>query len=303
VANRSGAHRNTQNKDLKGPANANVKNIHENKTEYLFFKLAHPGVFSIPLILVNRLEEFGMNEIEVSGNERMVKYRGSLLPLIDLNQFLGHKQETQINDDKKISVIVVSKHNRFFGLVVNEILDVLSSASEVTQGLRETKGLMGTIIFNDTQIVTILDALSIINDAMGIPIEIKKLKKFTNTKVLFAEDTIFFVRQIKKVLEAAGLEVDHAENGQVALDKLKMAGPGFYKLIISDIEMPVLNGYDFAKAVKNEAQHKDIPMIALTTRFTERDQKMGLDSGFNKYLEKLKSDELLEALHYLLGAK
>jgi DNA-binding response OmpR family regulator len=44
-------------------------------------------------------------------------------------------------------------------------------------------------------------------------------------------------------------------------------------------------------------------MIALTTRFTERDQKMGLDSGFNKYLEKLKSDELLEALHYLLGAK
>ena len=303
VANRSGAHRNTQNRDLKGPADSNVKNIHENKTEYLFFKLAHPGVFSIPLILVNRLEEFGMNEIEVSGNEKMVKYRGSLLPLIDLNQFLGHKQETQHNDDKKISVIVVSKHNRFFGLVVNEILDVLSSASEVTQGLKETKGLMGTIIFNDKQVVTILDALSIINDAMGAPVEIKKLKKFTNTKVLFAEDTIFFVRQIKKVLEAAGLEVDHAENGQVALDKLKMAGPGYYKLIISDIEMPVLNGYDFAKAVKNEAQHRDIPMIALTTRFTERDQKMGLDSGFNKYLEKLKSDELLEALHYLLGAK
>jgi two-component system chemotaxis sensor kinase CheA len=303
VANRSGVHKGTQTKALKSQADSNLKNIQENKTEYLFFKLSHRGVFSIPLILVNRLEEFSTNEIEVSGNERMVKYRGSLLPLIDLNQYLGHKTAADIDVDKKLSVIVVSKHNRFFGLVVNEILDVLSSASDVTQALKETKGLMGTIIFNDTQVVTILDALSIISDAIGEPVEIRKLKKFTNTKVLFAEDTIFFVRQVKKVLEAAGMEVDHAENGQVALDKLKMAGPGYYKLILSDIEMPVMNGYDFAKAVKGDPLYKETPMIALTTRFTERDQKVGLESGFNKYLEKLKSDELLEALHYLLGAK
>ncbi len=302
VANRSGAHRSTQSKTLKSQSDAALKNIHEVKTEYLFFKLGHPGVFSIPLILVNRLEEFGTSEIEVSGNEKMVKYRGSLLPLIDLNQYLGHKTQVEKNDDKKISVIVVSKHNRFFGLVVNEILDVLSSANEVTHALKETKGLMGTIIFNDTQVVTILDALSIISDAIGEPVEIKKLKKFTNTKVLFAEDTIFFVRQVRKVLEAAGLVVDHAENGQLALDKLKTAGPGHYKLIVSDIEMPVMNGYDFAKAVKSDPLYKDIPMIALTTRFTERDQKTGMESGFNQYLEKLKSDELLEALHLLLGA-
>lgn len=303
VANRSGVHKGTQTKALKNQADSNLKNIEENKTEYLFFKLSHRGVFSIPLILVNRLEEFSTSEIEVSGNEQMVKYRGSLLPLIDLNQYLGHKTKADIDVDKKLSVIVVSKHNRFFGLVVNEILDVLSSASDVTQALKETKGLLGTIIFNDTQVVTILDALSIISDAIGEPIEIKKLKKFTNTKVLFAEDTIFFVRQVKKVLEAAGMEVDHAENGQMALDKLKMAGPGYYKLILSDIEMPVMNGYDFAKAVKGDPLYKETPMIALTTRFTERDQKVGLESGFNKYLEKLKSDELLEALHYLLGAK
>jgi two-component system chemotaxis sensor kinase CheA len=303
VANRSGAHRGTQNKALKSQAEASAKSILENKTEYLFFKLAHRGVFSIPLILVNRLEEFSTSEIEFSGTERMVKYRGSLLPLIDLNQYLGHKIQAESDNDKKLSVIVVSKHNRFFGLVVNEILDVLSSASEVTQGLKETKGLMGTIIFNDTQVVTILDALSIISDAMGVPVEIKKLKKLTNTKVLFAEDTIFFVRQVKKVLEAAGLEVDHAENGQLALDKLKMAGPGHYKLIVSDIEMPIMNGYEFAKAVKSDPLYKDIPMIALTTRFTERDQKTGIESGFNRYLEKLKSDELLETLHFLLGAK
>ncbi len=303
VAIHSGAHKMNQNKDLKSQSDENAKIRLENKTEYLFFKLAHSGTFSIPLILVHRLEEFGMEEMEVSGNEKMVKYRGSLLPLIDLNQYLGHKPVASTDDNRKISVIVVSKHNRFFGLVVNEILDVLSSDSEVTQQLKDMKGILGTIIFNEKQVVTVLDALGIIDDAMGVPHEIKKLKKFINTRVLFAEDTIFFVRQVKKVLEAAGIEVDHAENGQLALEKLKSSAPGTYKLIVSDIEMPKMNGYEFAKAVKTDPAYKNIPMIALTTRFNERDQKLGFDSGFNKYLEKLKSDELLEALHELLGVR
>ena len=105
VANRSGVHKGTQ-KTLKNQTTAVTKNINETKTEYLFFKLSHRGVFSIPLILVNRLEEFSISEIEFSGNEKMVKYRGSLLPLIDLNQYLGHKIETDSNNDKKLSVIV-----------------------------------------------------------------------------------------------------------------------------------------------------------------------------------------------------
>ena len=87
------------------------------------------------------------------------------------------------------------------------------------------------------------------------------------------------------------------------MDKLKSSPTGTYKLIVSDIEMPKMNGYEFAKAVKTDPLFKNIPMSALTTRFNERDQKLGFDSGFNKYLEKLKSDELLEALHELLGVK
>jgi CheY-like chemotaxis protein len=196
----------------------------------------------------------------------------------------------------------VSKNNRCFGLVVNEILDVLSSSSDVTQTMKEVRGLLGTIIFNGSQVVTIVDAYSIISDVTGVPIQARQMKKFLKARVLLVEDTIFFVRQVKKVLEAAGLEVDHAENGQLALEKLKSAGPGFYRAIISDIEMPVMNGYDLARAVKADASTRDIPIIALTTRFNELDRKTGFDAGFNRYLEKLKSDELIENLQSFLGA-
>ncbi len=304
VAERMGNNRINKNKDLKSQISATTQNSFLEKTEYLFFQLAQSGTFSIPLVLVQRLEEFDLAEVEVSGSERMVKYRGSLLPLIDLNQHFGYKLKdtTEATDtSRKISVIVVAKHNRFFGLMVTEILDVLSSANEVTPHLKEARGVLGTIIFNEKQVITILDALEIIDDAIGIPKEIKKQKKLVNTKVLFVEDTIFFVRQVKKVLEELGIEVDHAENGQVALEKLKKVDAGYYKLILSDIEMPVMNGYDFARAVKSDSQLKCIPMIALTTRFNQVDQTRGYESGFNKYLEKLKSDELVKAIRELLG--
>lgn len=302
VAEHSGATRLNQNKDLKSQLTA--KATIEEKTEFLFFKLSHPGTFSVPLILVQRLEEFCHDEVEISGTESMVKYRGSLLPLIDLNKYLAHKVDNKVHHgQEKFSVIVVSKHNRSFGLVVNEIIDLLSSANEVTPHLKEMKGVLGTIIFNDKMIVTVLDALGIIDDALGVSSGVKKVKKLTNTKILFAEDTSFFVRQVKKVLEASGMEVVHAENGQLALDKLKKEEAGSYKIIVSDIEMPVMNGYEFAKAVKADSVYKNIPMIALTTRFNEVDRKRGYESGFIKYLEKLKSDELLDAIYDLLGEK
>ena len=301
VAEISGAHRMNQSKDGDSKLLSASKFQADNRSEYLFLKLSTAGYFALPLILVHRLEEFDLNEVEISGVEKMVKYRGSLLPLIYLNQYLGHKEIQTQNADSKLSVIVVSKHSRYFGLVVNEIVDILTSDREVTQNLREAKGIMGTVIFNDKQVVTILDALSIIDDVIGIPVSSRKKKKLSNTRVLFAEDTVFFARQVTKLLESIGVEVDHAENGLLAWEKLKKADSNHYGLILSDIEMPSMNGYDFAKSVKTDPKFQSIPMIALTTRFNEMDQKRGIDSGFNKYLEKLKSDELLDALYDLLG--
>jgi two-component system chemotaxis sensor kinase CheA len=301
LAELSGAHRLGQSKETDSKILPTSKFQIDNTSEYLFLKLSTPGYFALPLILVHRLEEFDQKEVEISGVEKMVKYRGSLLPLIYLNNYLGHKENSNQVTESKLSVVVVSKHSRYFGLVVNEIVDILTSDREVTQNLREVKGIMGTVIFNDKQVVTILDALSIIDDVIGIPVSSRKKKKLSNTRVLFAEDTVFFARQVIKLLESIGVEVDHAENGLLAWEKLKKADSNHYGLIVSDIEMPSMNGYEFAKSVKTDPKFKSIPMIALTTRFNEMDQKRGMDSGFNKYLEKLKSDELLDALYDLLG--
>lgn len=281
----------------KGPQATGKLGIPET-TEFLFFKLSHSGVFAIPLVLVHRLEEFSMNEVDFSGEERLIKYRESLLPLIFLNDYFGYKA---ITDVEKLSVVVVSKNNRLFGLVVNEIVDVLTSVSEVTPHIRESKGLLGTIISQDKSVITVIDAFGIVDDSMGVQSK-KKIKRIKPATVLLAEDTMFFAKQIKKVLEETGLVVTHAPDGAEAFKLLKKKGQEF-DLVVSDIEMPNMNGFDLASSVRSEKELSEMPMIALTTRFTETDRKKGKDAGFNKYLEKLRSDELLEAIHEILEGR
>lgn len=278
------------------------KTLSSEITDYLYFKLNREGIFSVPLVLVQRLEEFSSRDIESSGTERMVKYRGSLLPLIFLNNYLGFtKQDNSQSDDSKIPVVVVSKRDRLFGLVVDQILDVLSSDSELIPHLKEVKGFLGTILSQERKVVTVVDALRIIDDSIGHVTEKKEIAKFKNVKILFAEDTAFFAKQVKRLIESQGIEVDHALDGQIALEKLLKQGPGYYDLVLSDIEMPNMTGFEFVQTVRGLEEFKKTPMIALTTRFNEADQKKGKELGFNLYLEKLKQDELIDSIKSLLG--
>jgi two-component system, chemotaxis family, sensor kinase CheA len=282
---------------------AQSKAAFKENTDFMLVRLAHAGCYAIPLVLVHRLEEFSSKDLSYSGNECVAKYRGSLLPLISLNDFFGYKRDPSEQEQRaKLSVVVVAKNNRLFGLVVDEVMDIMSSDFEITPHVKDSPGFMGSIIAPDKTVVTVLDSYWIVDKSMGLPAE-KYRFKAKNVRVLFAEDTMFFVKQVMKVLAAAGLQVEHASDGVQALKLLKQAQPGYYDFILSDIEMPNMNGYELAAAVRADAELEKIPLIALTTRFTEADQRRGLNAGFTKYLEKLKSNELLEAIDQILGGK
>lgn len=302
----------TKKQDLDGLGGSASKKVGLETQELLFFELNAPGKFCLPLVLVQRLEEFKVEDIETSGKERIVKYRDSILPLINLNSFLKYENKDNAKPKAdKISVVVVSKRRRFFGIEVNQILDVLDVNNNVEAPLKESVGILGSIIVGE-QIATVIDVLAIIEEILGHPDEQlnKKTQKALTAKrpdrpikVLYAEDTIFFVRQVTRILENAGYEVVHAADGELALKTLKASPPGTFDLILSDIEMPNLNGFGFAKAVRKEAQYSKIPMIALTTRFKESDVKEGSEAGFNRYLEKIKTDQLLDAIREEAGGK
>ena len=113
-------------------------------------------------------------------------------------------------------------------------------------------------------------------------------KDFVGKRILLAED-IELNREIASViLEEAGFDVECAENGQEALDMVKNSKPGWYDLVLMDIQMPVMNGYDATRAIRKLENKKlaDIPIIAMTADTFVEDRQEAIDAGMNGHLGK-----------------
>lgn len=123
-------------------------------------------------------------------------------------------------------------------------------------------------------------------------------------RILLAEDNELNQEIAKTILEEAGLTVEVAENGQIAVDMLQKSGPGHYQLILMDVKMPVMNGYEATRAIRKleDKQLASIPIIAMTADAFEEDKREALRSGMNGHTAKpIDIDKLFEMLHEVLG--
>jgi two-component system chemotaxis sensor kinase CheA len=299
------------------------KRIHSDAQEFLLFRTAMPAPHAIPLCLVHRLEEFPRDAVEFSGDQRVIRYRGSILPLLSIDRCLGYgAREGEAADLKadQLPTIVVQRSGRQFGLVVHEILDVLLVDGVIDDSVRDRPGVLGNLV-HERNVIVVVDALGIIErangrfrdgrgGAAGAPRdaieEIRTLAKEQSQKevrVLFAEDVPFFRKQVVRILEAAGHSVTAVEDGARALERLRGAAPDEFNLVLSDIEMPNLNGLQLAREVRKLAHGRELAMIALTTRYKDKDIQEGREAGFDLYLEKLNPDRLLDGIRGLMAGK
>ena len=113
-------------------------------------------------------------------------------------------------------------------------------------------------------------------------------RDFTGTRVLLVDD-IEVNREIAlTMLEMNGFIVDEAENGQEALDKVRDADPGYYAVVLMDMQMPVMNGMESTKAIRAlpDKQKASVPIIAMTANAFDEDKKVALDCGMNAHIAK-----------------
>ncbi len=298
--------KNTADSQTEKSNSMQIKN--SDTQELLAFHLNSDGIFTIPLCLVQRLEEFEVSQLEHTGKQRVVQHRSGILPILSLDEYFGHPAVAYKPNDI-MNVIVIQKRNRTFGIEVKDIADIINVINEIEEPIKKLPGIMGSIIL-ENEVGTVIDILNIIEtltgdkaldskDTLTNPV-MKKTKKKTQFKILLAEDTSFFARQIIKILSNAGHTVIHAPDGEKAFEVLSESEKNEYDLIISDIEMPKLNGFQFAEKVRQSESYQQIPMIAVTTRFRDVDREMGQKVGFNQYLEKLNGDKLIEAIQSLM---
>lgn len=122
-------------------------------------------------------------------------------------------------------------------------------------------------------------------------------------RVLLVEDNELNMEIEAELLKDAGFLLDRAINGKVAVDKVKKYPPGYYDLILMDIQMPIMDGYEATRAIRKleENGKSDIPIIALSANIFEEDKRKSMESGMNLHMAKpLDLPGLLEAIHNLL---
>ncbi|MBQ6440015.1 MAG: response regulator [Mogibacterium sp.] len=111
---------------------------------------------------------------------------------------------------------------------------------------------------------------------------------FTGMHLLLVEDNAINMEIAAMILEQMGFEVDTAENGRIAVDKVSASSPGTYDLILMDIQMPVLDGYDATKEIRSlqDSRLSGIPVIAMTANAFAEDIRAAEEAGMDGHIAK-----------------
>ena len=308
--------RGDSNSATAATSETNVRNKSDYQTdlaEFLLVDVGAPASYAIPLAVVARLEEFPLEDFDLSGEQKVVRYRDSLLPIFSLPTFLHLPFPEIKKGQEKISVVVIRRGENLYGIEVFEIRDVVSLQSRIDQTIRDRPGILGTLIAGE-EVLVVVDILGMIDavktklavDAGVLSSESDHVVKSNQSslrrqkRILVAEDSSFFRNYIRQVLEDVGFQVETAADGAEAWNVLEAAKSGHFALVLSDIEMPVMDGFELATKISGDSRFIGLPLVAITTRFSNLDIERGRQSGFTRYLEKLNAEKLINELDVLL---
>jgi two-component system chemotaxis sensor kinase CheA len=266
----------------------------DDMTSLLVFRAGTPAPKAVPLALIARLEEIDLAQVEYSHDKPVVQYRGKLMPLVTI------APDYQMGREGRQPILVFSDKEHTMGLVVDEIVDIVEDHLKIEVAV-DSPGLIGSAIIAG-KATDLIDAgyylTQAYNDWFGArgdgEFQVEKGKR-----VLLVDDSPFFRNLLTPLLSVAGYEVTTVESADRALS-LCEAGEDF-DVIISDIEMPGMNGFEFASAVRNTSRWQDKPLVALSSRATPKDLDRGRAAGFNDYVAKFDRDALLHTLSEALN--
>ena len=265
------------------------------KESLLLFDGGDGSPKAVPLSLVSRLENIDVSNIEESGGQMMVQYREQLMPLTLFNDKIS------IPEEGELPVIVFADRGKSLGVIVNDIVDIIEERIKV-QLSGSKPGLVGSAIIGGkaTDVVDVMYFLSRHSDDWFKNHGDEDFGSDTDKrKVLLVDDSPFFRNMLTPLLSIAGYEVTPLESAQ---DALQMCEEGsHFDVIISDIEMPDMNGFEFAEALRANPDWSNTPLVALSSHTTPQDIDRGSRAGFNEYVAKFDRDTLLNTLSQTLS--
>lgn len=312
--------------DLFNNINARTKLAGTNKLEILMFTLGTDN-------RSGRKETYGINVFKVrevmripsitkapdmpSAVEGMVSLRGTLVPVIDLAKY------TNIQTDTKPSIMIVTEYNGhtqgFLVEAVDTILRLDWSAMKVPPEMLNAQlgGLVVAVTeLPDKRLVMMMDVEKVLADTGNFGTDevlfkhIKPIEQ-TNKTVFFVDDSPVARKQIARTLDAMGVHYIAAVNGNKAWEELRKLADSadvthvpvsdLIQIILTDVEMPEMDGYMLTRKIKEDPRFAHIPVLMHSSLSSQSNQQLGKAVGVDEYVPKFEPQKLSQTLIRLLS--
>ena len=312
--------------DLLKSIDARTKLAGTNKLEILLFSLGTD-------LRTGRKETFGINVFKVrevmrvpevthapempASVEGMVSLRGVLVPVIDLIKYTG------VQSEKKPEIMIVTEYNgRTQGFLVESVDTILRlewSAMKVPPDMLNSQmgGLITAVTeLSDGRLIMVMDVEKILAETTHTPEDdmvfasIQPIERQDRT-VLFADDSYVARKQIERTLDALGVKYVSCINGGQAWEELrKIAAQAdavhrpvkdFIQLVLTDIEMPEMDGYMLTKSIKADSHFAGIPVLMHSSLSGMSNQQLGRSVGVDEYVSKFEPQKLAATITRLLS--
>ena len=246
-------------------------------------------VFAIPIQMITTFILKKQDDIKTNNGTRSIVYNNKILPLHYLADILGLEPTPR---SEKETVLIIESDEKSIALVVDKLLgdqDILQK--KLSPPLYKVKNISGITNLASGELCLILNMQDILHHDFNKAITaVNQPNLLTNDilsykRILTVDDSMTTRSMIKNILNNVGYSVDAVSNVTEALAKLKIS---HYDLIISDINMPKIDGYEFVEILKNDEMYMDIPIITMSSITKETAmKKLGkfkIDAYFQKDL-------------------
>jgi chemosensory pili system protein ChpA (sensor histidine kinase/response regulator) len=245
------------------------------------------------------VQALAADEVLIERNEKasgaVLKYLGQDYPVYSLGVWLGFDDGAEMLSRSK-PVVLCQGATQIIALMVDAVVDarelILQDVGRLT---RRIAGVVGGALRNDGKPMFLLDVAALERAAqstrkVGASLTMRRRMAVQRTRVLVVDDALSVRRSMEQLLEDAGYEVATAADGFLALEVVRTREPA---IVLTDLEMPNLNGLELTKRLRELPQFMGLPIVMITSRASDKHRSMAEEAGVDLYLTKPYTDATL----------
>ncbi len=261
--------------------------------------------FVFPMAYVERTLQVPAESITAVQNHEALLYEGEFIPVVRLGSVLELPERPLMEARKKVSIVVARASKTRIGFSVDEVRneqDVL--VKSLGKQLSRVRNISGTTVIGNGTLVPILHVPDLVKSVLkpgarrGREVVVAGREP---SSILVAEDSITSRTLLKNILESAGYRVTTAVDG---LDAWNALPAGAFDLVVSDVDMPRMSGFDLTRKIRSDQRYADLPVVLVTSLDSAEDRERGIEVGASAYIVKSSFDQsnLIEIIDRLAGS-